>query len=142
MRDPLWSRSKTLSVRGHLHLPLYDEDTSYPEGVERPKTRGDCKDAARPCPFVSCRHHLLLEVRANGGITLNYATVEVEELPHTCSLDLADRGGLSLEEVGQVMRITRERVRQLQEKGVQRLSKYPLFRSLEREGYFEPEGIE
>lgn len=30
--------------------------------VPRPKTRSECRDEARPCPWVSCRHHLLLEV--------------------------------------------------------------------------------
>lgn len=30
--------------------------------VPRPRTRGDCLAEARPCPWVGCRHHLLLEV--------------------------------------------------------------------------------
>lgn len=32
------------------------------EGIQRPRTRADCVDAPRPCPWASCRHHLLLEV--------------------------------------------------------------------------------
>jgi hypothetical protein len=28
----------------------------------RPVTRADCLDEARPCPWVACKHHLLLEV--------------------------------------------------------------------------------
>ena len=32
------------------------------DGVARPLTRAECKDGPRPCPWVSCRHHLLLEV--------------------------------------------------------------------------------
>ena len=28
----------------------------YP--LERPKTRGECADMPRPCPFLSCRYHL------------------------------------------------------------------------------------
>ncbi len=31
-------------------------------GVPRPTTRAECLEEARPCPWVSCRHHLLLEV--------------------------------------------------------------------------------
>jgi hypothetical protein len=30
--------------------------------IPRPKTRAECRDEARPCPWVGCRHHLLLEV--------------------------------------------------------------------------------
>ncbi len=30
--------------------------------IPRPKTRADCQAEARPCPWVGCRHHLLLEV--------------------------------------------------------------------------------
>jgi hypothetical protein len=36
--------------------------------IPRPTTRGECLQEARPCPWVSCRHHLLLEVaRSKGG---------------------------------------------------------------------------
>jgi hypothetical protein len=35
--------------------------------IPRPITRGDCLQEARPCPWVSCRHHLLLEVAASKG---------------------------------------------------------------------------
>lgn len=31
-------------------------------GVPRPQTRLECQLEARPCPWVGCRHHLLLEV--------------------------------------------------------------------------------
>jgi hypothetical protein len=31
------------------------------------ETRGECLQEARPCPWVSCRHHLLLEVAASKG---------------------------------------------------------------------------
>jgi hypothetical protein len=29
---------------------------------ERPRTRADCESGARPCPWVACTHHLLLEI--------------------------------------------------------------------------------
>lgn len=32
--------------------------------IPRPKTRGECLAEARPCPWVGCRHHLLIEVAA------------------------------------------------------------------------------
>lgn len=30
--------------------------------IPRPRTRGDCLTMPRPCPWVGCRHHLLLDV--------------------------------------------------------------------------------
>jgi len=64
---------------------------------------------------VSCRHHLYLEVdEEGGGIKLNFPDLEVWELPETCALDVADRGGVTLEEVGGYLNLTRERVRQLE----------------------------
>jgi len=37
-------------------------DESAENEPERPKTRGDCRDGLRPCPWVSCEHHLLIEL--------------------------------------------------------------------------------
>lgn len=35
--------------------------------IPRPQTRAECQQEARPCPWVGCRHHLLLEVALAGG---------------------------------------------------------------------------
>jgi len=35
--------------------------------IPRPTTRAECLQEARPCPWASCRHHLLLEVAATKG---------------------------------------------------------------------------
>jgi hypothetical protein len=35
--------------------------------IPRPQTRAECLQEARPCPWASCRHHLLLEVAASKG---------------------------------------------------------------------------
>jgi hypothetical protein len=37
----------------------------------RPRTRADCVGGPRPCPWVSCIHHLALRVQPNGTIMLN-----------------------------------------------------------------------
>ena len=88
----------------------------YPEEHhERPATRADCLVMERPCPFVSCHHHLFLDVSENtGAIKVNFPDLEVDQLAETCSLDIADRGGATLEEVGALMNMTRERVRQVE----------------------------
>lgn len=91
----------------------------YPEhpGVDylRPQTRAECAGGPRPCPFVSCRHHLYLDVHPHhGSIKLNFPDLEVEDMTETCSLDVADRGGAGLEEAGALLNLTRERTRQLE----------------------------
>lgn len=86
----------------------------YPERVVRPKTRGECEHAARPCPYVGCRYHLYLDVNpATGNLKMNFPDREVWELEHSCALDVAEEPR-TLEEIGDILRITRERVRQIE----------------------------
>lgn len=86
--------------------------------ADRPRTRAECIDGIRPCPWVSCKHHLYLEVNPNtGSIKINFPDLEPWELGATCSLDIAESGTRTLEEVGEITNLTRERVRQLEVKG-------------------------
>jgi hypothetical protein len=90
----------------------------------RPKTRGDCQGHEGPCPFVSCAHHLYLDVSPKtGAIKLNFPDLQPDELTQSCVLDVADLGGQALEEVGDIMNITRERVRQIEVPAKQRMAK-------------------
>jgi len=52
---------------------------------------------------------------------LNFPDLEPWELEETCSLDVADRGGITLEEVGDILNLTRERVRQVEVRGLLKL---------------------
>ena len=93
----------------------------YPD-VDRPASRGECKDMPRPCPFVSCKHHLYLDVNPEtGSIKLNFPDLEPWEMKETCALDVADRGGITLEEVGEILNLTRERIRQVEVRGLLKL---------------------
>jgi hypothetical protein len=85
--------------------------------MNRPRTRGDCVNGPRPCPWVGCRYHLC-EVGGGDG---RAARVALEGLSETCALDVADRGGCTLDEIGALWRITRERVRQIEGKALARL---------------------
>lgn len=79
---------------------------------QRPRTRADCEQGPRPCPWVGCRHHTILEVQAGGALTTSVPAIPtlplesgsrmvglfiddvVEALTwaaDTCSLDVADR---------------------------------------------------
>jgi hypothetical protein len=65
---------------------------------------------------------LYLEVSEHtGSIKLNFPDLDVWELPVSCALDVADKGGIPLEDVGEVMNLTRERVRQIETKGLAKL---------------------
>lgn len=76
---------------------------------QRPRTRGACLDAERPCPHVtSCRFHLLYEAAAAGK------RVDLEHARETCALDVADRGGISLKEIGALLGVSRARAEQIE----------------------------
>jgi hypothetical protein len=79
--------------------------------------RADCVNGPRPCS------RLLLTTLSGrepetGSIKLNFPDREVWELEETCALDVADKGGITLEEVGAIMNLTRERIRQVETRGL------------------------
>jgi hypothetical protein len=100
---------------------------------ERPKTRQDCVDGMRPCPFVSCKYHLYLDVKdETQSIKLNFPHLEVWEMEHSCALDVSEQGGMTLEEVGHILNLTRERVRQVEVAGIDKLKKVGIVEDIER----------
>ena len=115
-------RSRTIATkklsRDELALASELETFAY----DRPLTRSECVDGPRPCPNVSCKHHLYLDVNPEtGSIKLNFPDLEVWEMEVTCALDVSERGGITLEEVGEILNLTRERIRQVEVKGLQKL---------------------
>lgn len=92
--------------------------------IKRPVTRADCDNVPRPCPFVSCPHHLYLDISARtGALRLVFPDIEPGEMDpsSSCELDIAERDGETLEEVGRAMNLTRERVRQIEVKALAKL---------------------
>ncbi len=116
-------RARTISVKRMTKRELEIGRLLYPEhDYEKPKMRSECVEGIRPCPFVSCKHHLYLDVSSRtGAIKLNFPDLEVWEMTETCALDIADRGGTTLEEVGAIMNLTRERIRQVEVKALAKL---------------------
>ena len=91
----------------------------------RPKTRGECLYGPRPCPYSGCPFHLYCDVTRTGNLLVNFPDLESWEIPETCALDVADRGGATLERVGELMNVTRERVRQLQNIALEKIARGP-----------------
>lgn len=82
----------------------------------RPKTRGDCAEVPRPCPYFGCRYNTAIDLTPQGSIRWrlpNPYTDEPDALEvENCALDVADRGPQNLEQIGVVMGVSRERIRQ------------------------------
>jgi len=116
-------RSKTIAMKRLTREELRQGALMYPPvDIPRPTTREECRGELRPCPWVACKHHLYLDINPEtGSIKINFPDLEPWELKHTCALDVAERGGITLEEVGEIMNLTRERIRQVEVRGLLKL---------------------
>lgn len=72
-------------------------------------TEGACAARPGPCPEIRCRYHLGNERFAPDGMA------------EPCAIRLATAGPMTLAEVGAVMGLTRERVRQIEVDALRRL---------------------
>jgi hypothetical protein len=116
-------RSKTIAMKRLTREELRQGALMYPPvDIPRPTSRAECREEMRPCPWVACKHHLYLDINPEtGSIKINFPDLEPWELKHTCALDVAERGGITLEEVGEIMNLTRERIRQVEVRGLLKL---------------------
>ncbi len=116
-------RARTISVKRMTKRELEIGRLLYPEDdYWKPRTRAECAEGPRPCPFVSCKYHLFIDVSPRtGAIKLNFPDLEVWDMGESCALDVADRGGTTLEDVGAIMNLTRERIRQVEVKALAKL---------------------
>lgn len=120
-------RSKTIALKRLTREEIRQGiETADYVGEFRPGDRAQCAEGPRPCPYVSCKHHLYLDVNPDtGSIKLNFPDIPVWEMEQTCALDVADRGGVTLEEVGDILNLTRERIRQVEMMGLEKLRETP-----------------
>ena len=94
--------------------------------AQRPVTRADCVGGQRPCPWVSCREHLgqvqPAVMRSKHRPWLTDADVlDVADMGETCTLDVTDRNGVTLDVIGDAIGVTREYVRQIEARLLARL---------------------
>jgi hypothetical protein len=124
-------RARTVSMMRYAKRDLAAGAQEFPPSIQaehqRPRTRDDCLPGGcneqRPCPWVSCGYHLYLDTNdRTRSIKLNFPDREVGELAETCSLDVADRGGQTLEETAEHTNITRERSRQIEQRALAALA--------------------
>lgn len=110
-----------------VQLKKVEGDAVYKDLIDitdyqKPNNRRECLKRKRPCLFVSCKYHLFLDVNPETkSIKFNFPDKDVWELKETCALDVADKGGVTLEEVGDIMNLTRERIRQVEMRALQKL---------------------
>lgn len=134
-------RSRTISIKRLTKRDRLAGEAEFDAkkwaSYARPEGPGACEEGEhfqRPCPFVSCKHHLYLDVSAKtGAIKLNVPDLEVWEMTETCAIDVAMRGGSTLEEVGEILNLTRERVRQIEVKALAKIAENPALGRLLRE---------
>jgi hypothetical protein len=116
-------RSKTIAMKRLTREELrVGAIMNPPVDIPRPQTRSQCSNEIRPCPWVACKYHLYLDVNPEtGSIKINFPDLEPWDMGETCALDVADRNGITLEEVGEIMNLTRERIRQVEVRGLLKL---------------------
>jgi len=116
-RRNLGPRARSMSMRAIKREVKAAAHESTAPVVERPQTREECRGTARPCLWISCKHNLYLDVSPEtGSLKFNFPDLEPGDMPadQSCSLDIAERGALTLESVALALNITRERARQLE----------------------------
>ena len=103
---------------------LYPRPRRYPRPKyypfpKKPKNRSECMNGIRPCPFVSCRYHLYMDIVY--GKIKTYSNVPIV-MNETCALDVAGNGkGMNLDELSLHFNLTRERVRQIIENSLRKI---------------------
>ena len=106
------------------------EELALLDAHPRPQRRSECENGPRPCAYVSCVHHLALEVTANGALLITDKSIfnpetgelDLDAMSDTCVLDVADRGESSLEATGEALGgVNKESVRKAEVSAVQKL---------------------
>ena len=95
--------------------PRYPVEVRYPVlwrhpivvdlSLKKPCVRADCASLPRPCPFISCKYNLFVEIGPKGSLDFTWPRTQPHQMPQSCALDLADEGGLTVQELADEMRL-------------------------------------
>jgi len=83
-------------------IDVEEVDVEY----ERPTKRSECP-GYRPCPFVSCKYNLFLDITEEGDIRFNFDGVEPWQMRNSCALDVAEKGPLKIVDVSAMVNLTK-----------------------------------
>lgn len=89
--------------------------------MARPRTRAECAFVPRPCPFVSCRFNLFLDVCGSGALVLNASGTGCGPTA-SCALDVAEQEGVTVDRVAEILGSTRARVKQIEAQALRKLA--------------------
>lgn len=121
---PVTISSSKLSTKRRFVPIEFLKDSGQDVSMVRPRTRNECSAVPRPCPFISCKYHMYLDVHPKtGSVKLNFPHLAPEEMPPgaSCALDMAERRPVTVQELGVLMNLTAERIREMVGAGLLRL---------------------
>ncbi len=103
-------------------MPTLDDSPQDPPPAH-PTKRSECRGGPRPCPLVGCVYNNYLTILSGGAIRINKKGVEPEDASKktSCALDVADAGEHTLDYVGEILGLTRERIRQIEVEAVSKV---------------------
>ena len=126
--------SKRDLLAGRAETAYYGIDRPFALDETYPTTYGECVERRlggeeNPCHFVRCKWHLAIDVHPEtGAIKINHpgaldadGALDLRAMPATCALHLSLEEH-TLEQVGALINITRERARQIETKGLKELA--------------------
>jgi hypothetical protein len=79
-------------------------------------SKGQCMQGSEPCPMMYCRYHIHSDAKPSQIALAPVPTA-------TCSLRLASYGGMTLDAIGTILGLTRERVRQIENMATRKMKK-------------------
>ncbi len=87
--------SKHTTDPTHVVMDLPSELWHWLETL-RVRSRKDCRNGPRPCPCITCEHHLLFSTDSSQPTDWRVKSIEIQEMEFTCALDQAERSNGSL----------------------------------------------
>jgi len=111
VRRPKRSDHLHVVPKMRVHLNIFEQ------------TQGACRALQSPCEQTQCRYHL-------GVRNLDAALLADDATIPTCALEVAGEGTHTLDQVSQLLGVTKERVRQIEEAALRKIQSAEASRNL------------